>query len=66
MLIDEKTIGQFTALAIIAHCFVEMTFISFDENKIQEEFLKVKTMADGLRAGTHQKLSNTKSLEDLI
>ena len=66
MRIDEKTVGQFTALEIIAHCFVEMTFISFEENKIQKEFLKINTIADVLRTGTHQKLSDTKSLEDLI
>lgn len=67
MSIDEKTADQFTALEIIAHCLFEMTFISFDENKIQEKFLKVKAMADDLRAATaNEELHDTKSLEDLI
>ena len=42
MLIDEKTTEQFTALEIIAHCLFEMTFISFDETKIEEKLLKMK------------------------
>lgn len=40
MTINGKTQKEFTELEIISHCLYEMTFISYDEKKIQKEFSK--------------------------
>ena len=67
MSIEVKTLAHFKALEIIAHCLFEMTFVGFDENKIQEKFLKIKTMKDSLDKLTDkEKLRHTKSLDDLM
>jgi len=47
--VDEKTLQDFTELEIISHCLYEMTFISFDQEIIQEEIDKLEKLADEIR-----------------
>lgn len=41
-----ETINNFTDLEIIAHCLYEMTFFSFEESEIKEQFDTLKKIAD--------------------
>lgn len=47
--VDEKTLQGFTELEIISHCLYEMTFVSFDQEIIQEEIDKLEKLADEIR-----------------
>lgn len=47
--IDEKTLQDFTEFEIISHCLYEMTFISFDQEIIQEEIDKLEKLANEIR-----------------
>lgn len=46
MELANETINNFTKLEIIAHCLYEMTFIDYDENKIQEQLYNINNIAN--------------------
>lgn len=52
--VDEKTLQGFTELEIISHCLYEMTFISFDQEIIQEEIDKLEKLADEIKNMTEE------------
>ena len=47
--VDEKTIHDFTELEIISHCLYEMTFISFDQEIIQEQIDKLEKLSEEIK-----------------
>lgn len=48
MIIDTKTLKEFTPAQIAAYCLWEMTFISFDEENIEDALEDLKNVAEGL------------------
>ncbi len=46
------TLKEFTEIEIICHCLNEMTFAGFEEEKIQAEFHKLKSIVDEYKALT--------------
>lgn len=65
--VDEKTLQDFTELEIISHCLYEMTFISFDQEIIQEEIDKLEKLADEIRnMSEEEKKVKLKSWDELI
>lgn len=66
MEVDEKTLQDFTELEIISHCLYEMTFISFDQEIIQEEIDKLEKLADEIRnMSEEEKKVKLKSWDEL-
>lgn len=64
--VDEKTLKDFTELEIISHCLYEMTFISFDQEIIQEEIDKLEKLADEIRnMSEEEKKVKLKSWDEL-
>jgi hypothetical protein len=64
--VDEKTLQDFTELEIISHCLYEMTFISFDQEIIQEEIDKLEKLADEIRnMSEEEKKVKLKSWDEL-
>lgn len=62
----QETINNFSELEIIAHCLYEMTFVSFDEDEIQE---KLKSLNDSVeeynKLTDEEKKQKTISLDEL-
>ena len=52
--VDEKTSKDFTELEIISHCLYEMTFISFDQEIIQEEIDKLEKLSEEIKNMTEE------------
>lgn len=48
MVIDTKTLKEFTSAQIAAHCLWEMTFISFDEESIEDALGDLKNIVEEL------------------
>jgi hypothetical protein len=64
--IDTKTLKDFTELEIISHCLFEMTFVSFEQDEIQEKMNKINGMADEIKNMTEEeKKEKLKSWDDL-
>lgn len=64
--VDEKTLQDFTEFEIISHCLYEMTFISFDQEIIQEEIDKLEKLADEIRnMSEEEKKVKLKSWDEL-
>lgn len=60
-----ETIKNFSELEIIAHCLYEMTFISFDEEEIQEQLKSLNDSVEEFNKMTdEEKKQNTISLEE--
>lgn len=60
------TLIEFTEPEIICHCLNEMTYAGFDEEEIQSEFSKLKSMVDEYKAMTpEEKAKHTISHEEL-
>jgi hypothetical protein len=60
-----ETIQNFSDLEIIAHCLYEMTFISFDEEEIQEQLKSLNDSVEEFNKLTdEEKKQNTISLEE--
>ena len=67
MNIDPESFDEFTELEIIAHCLHEMTFVSFDETKIQSQMDALKKQIDEIDAMTPDERSkHFKPLGDLL
>ena len=67
MEIDPESLREFSQLEIIAHCLYEMTFINFEEEKIQEELDSIKNSVEEYKSMTEEeKRENTRSLDDLL
>lgn len=61
-----ETINSFSELEIIAHCLYEMTFISFDEDEIQEQLKSLNDSVEEFNKLTdEEKKQNTISLDEL-
>jgi hypothetical protein len=64
--IDSLTLKEFTEQEIICHCLNEMTYAGFDEEDIQSEFSKLKSIVDEYKAMTpEEKAKNTISHDEL-
>jgi hypothetical protein len=67
MKISELTFKKFNELEIITHCLTEMTFVSFEEKEIQEEFLKITKIVDEFKdLSSNEMEQRTFSLEDFL
>ncbi len=67
MEISEESLQSFTELEIIAHCLHEMTFVDFEEEKIQEKLNALEQNVEEFKNMTdEEKKANTTSLEDLF
>lgn len=68
MKIDESTFNNINLMKsdIVAHCLWEMTFLSYNEEKIQERADDLKRMVDQINNMTEEELKkNTISLEEM-
>jgi len=64
--IDSLTLKEFTEQEIICHCLNEMTYAGFDEEGIQTEFTKLKSIVDEYKSMTpEEKAKHTISHEEL-
>jgi hypothetical protein len=62
-----ETLKNFSELEIIAHCLYEMTFIGYDEEEIQDQFLSLsQTVEDFKNLTDEEKSQKTISLEDFL
>ena len=66
MEIDSNTINEFTELDIIAHCLYEMTFIGFDETKIQGELNHLAKAAEAVENMTEEEKAKLITIDELI
>ena len=67
MEIDKETLDKFSNEEIIAHCLWEMTFIDYDQTKIQAEMKKLdKTVREIENMTEEEKKKKLKPLEDLL
>lgn len=55
MEIANETIVKFSELEIAAHCLYEMTFLGFEESKIQEQFNKITEQYESLIKRRHRR-----------
>lgn len=66
MNIDSLTLKEFTEPEIICHCLNEMTYAGFDEEEVQAEFSKLKSIVDEYKAlSPEEKAEQTISLDEL-
>jgi len=68
MEIDNDTANniRLTKADIIAHCLYEMTFVGYEEEKIQGVFTELKRRSDSVKNMTEEELkNNTVSIEEL-
>lgn len=66
MAISKETSENFSELEIIVHCLYEMTFVDFDEQKIQEQLKSINKAAEEYKNLTEEeKKLKTISLEEL-
>jgi hypothetical protein len=47
--IDKESLRNFTELELICHCLHEMTYFSFDQDDIADEFSRIKNVADEVK-----------------
>lgn len=47
--VDEQSLLEFSASELICHCLYEMTFISFDQKKIQIEMGRIRSEIDEVK-----------------
>ena len=66
MEIDSNTISEFAELDIIAHCLYEMTFIGFDETKIQGELNHLDKTAEAVENMTEEEKTRLITIDKLI
>lgn len=66
MEIDSKTLNEFSELEIIAHCLYEMTFIGFDEMKIQENLNQLTKTAEAVENMTDEEKAKLITIDKLI
>jgi len=67
MKISQESLLVFTELEIISHCLFEMTFVSFEEEDIQEKLNSIqKNIEDYKNMTDEEKQANTTSIEDLL
>jgi N-acetylglutamate synthase-like GNAT family acetyltransferase len=66
MEIDSNTISEFTELDIIAHCLYEMTFIGFDETKIQGKLNHLSKTAEIVENMTDEEKGKLITIDKLI
>ena len=67
MPVNVQALEEFTELEVIAHCLFEMTFISFDQEDIQEQMDNLKNTIDEYENMTpEEREKNTTSLEDFL
>ena len=63
--IDALTLKEFTEPEIISHCLNEMTYAGFDEQGIQSEFSKLKSIVDEYKAMTpEEKAMHTSAMKN--
>lgn len=62
MTIVERSLNKYGKICFVAECLREMTFISFDEDKIQEEFDNLKAISERIDAG----IEKTYSFEEIL
>jgi len=66
MSIAPLTVREFSEPEIICHCLNEMTYAGFDQEEIQAEFSKLKSIVDEYKALTpEEKAEQTISLDEL-
>lgn len=66
MNIDTLAFKEFTEPEIICHCLNEMTFVGFEQEEIQAEFNKLKSIVDEYKTLTpDEKAKRTISLDEL-
>ena len=66
MNIDSLTLKEFSEPEIICHCLNEMTYAGFEEEEIQAEFSKLKSIVDEYKALTpEEKAEQTISPDEL-
>lgn len=64
--IDTLALKEFSEPEIICHCLNEMTFVGFEQEEIQAEFDKLKSIVDEYKALTpEEKAKQTISLDEL-
>jgi hypothetical protein len=64
--IKPLTLKEFTEIEIICHCLDEMTYAGFEQEEIQAEFDKLKSIVDEYKALTpEEKAKQTISLDEL-
>jgi hypothetical protein len=67
MEVDKETLDNFSNEEIIAHCLWEMTFIDYDQTKIQAVMKKLdETVKEIENMTEEEKKKNLKPLEDLL
>lgn len=67
MEIHPISLAHFSELEIIAYCLHEMTFIGFEEERIQNEMRRLKQISEDFKNMTvEEKEANTISLEELL
>lgn len=67
MPVDIGAFDEFTELEVIVHCLFEMTFISFDQEEIQEQMDNLKKTVDEYKNMTpEERKENTTSLDDFL
>ena len=66
MSVASLTVREFSEPEIICHCLNEMTYAGFEEEEIQAEFSKLKSIVDEYKALTpEEKAEQTISLDEL-
>lgn len=66
MPVSEESLKEFTELEIIGYCLWEMTFMGFEQNKIQEELDKINQSAEEYNAmSPEEKAKNTYTLDEV-
>lgn len=66
MEIDSNTISEFAELDIIAHCLYEMTFIGFDETKIQARLNQLTKTAEAVENMPEEEKAKLITIDRLI
>lgn len=65
MKVNKKCLDYYGSAEFIAHCLYEMSFISFDENKIRETVKELQTIDEEIRNGTAKTYSMEEVFEEL-
>ncbi len=64
--IKPLALNEFTEQEIICHCLNEMTYMGFDQDEIQTEFDKLKSIVDEYKAlAPEEKANQTMTLKEL-
>lgn len=67
MTIENNTLKDYTQLEILSHCLYEITFVGFEEEKIQQELKNIEADVEELKNMTDdERKKNTYSLEELL